>query len=246
MTLQHVWEQRRIEVWQWGAAHREYLMAENMGFYGLSERPLVKDIVDAVIMEIQGARLVEGALPLDTYAQTQLHRGRLEVTVNSRIHQMDGVGDPERIAHVAKWHESADIARDFAVTTVDGNGKQPTLPGWEVPVPRLVVCRRAGRERGKAGEREFFAENAAHAAAIAGPDLLRCDAFHQLAALVERGRELGGTGWRALYETAEFIGVNINAISRYFARHGFLHIDRECGAPRLYPGGRLFGGFVWP
>ena len=132
------------------------------------------------------------------------------------------------------------------------------LPGFEVEAPRLIVCRRFRRaactEPDRApqqcrqfgrppehaspvdpeeSEREFIAENAGLALAIAGADLARCEAWRELEGLATKGGDLGGRGWRLLYATAEAIGVNPPALLRYFGHRGWFHIKEDRGRRRL-------------
>ena len=63
-------ERKRAEAWNLGIAHRESLVNQYMTKHALRERPFLKDVVGALIEEVQGARLLEEVLPLDTFGQT--------------------------------------------------------------------------------------------------------------------------------------------------------------------------------
>jgi hypothetical protein len=240
------WTARRSTCWERGAEIREIYLADHMQRNDLTERPLVKDIIDDVLRYGLHARVYRAPLEKNTFAQTELVDGRFEVTLNTRIGEMEKVTKPELVEHVAKWHECKHIIDDFPETSTEFEGQQLSLMGMEMPPPRLIMCRRFVFERDANAEREFAAEQTALAAAIAGPDLRRCDAFLRLESLVVRGGELGGYGWHLLYETSEFIGVNITALVRYFSDRGFIARERDGVESKLYAGSRLLGGFTWP
>lgn len=187
-------ELKRTACWQIGVQHREMLLREYMTRAGHRERPFLKDVIDELIEDVQGARLRTGVLPLDIFAQTELVRGRVEVTVNSRLANIPGVKDSAGVAYVAKWHESMHVARDRDALIAPSRQLQPCLPGLEVSVPRRIVCRRTTAAADpQEAEREFIAETAALAAGIAGPDLARCAAFCQFQQLAAGGGELGSS-----------------------------------------------------
>ena len=150
--------------------------------------------------------------------------------------------DAAGVAHVAKWHESLHVVRDIEVGTAQAQAHQSPLPGLEVEGPRLIVCRSTRPADRATAEREFIAETAAIAAAIAGADLRRCAAFAEFRQLAARGGELGGSGWRLLYRTAEAIGVNISALVTYLAQRGFIMVVPGGGKQQLMAAPQLSGG----
>jgi hypothetical protein len=199
----------------------------------ITERPMLKDIIDYLIEDVQGARLREEVLPLDRYAQTELIAGRTEVSINSRIREIPGVRHVTGIVYVAKWHESIHVARDFPALGKAQEVAQPTLPGVEAELPQLVACR--GFNEGLQGEsrgREFFAENAGIAAAICGEDLRRTPTYASFMNRAADGGDLGTSGWDQLYRTAEFIGVNPSALLTYFQHTGLLRVAEVPQRPR--------------
>jgi hypothetical protein len=244
------WVQKRTEAFALGVCLREQLVSEYITQNALAERPLLKDIIEDLITEVQGARLRRGVLPLHTFAQTERVGTRLEVTLNSRLAAMERVSEPALLEHVALWHEAVHIAVDFATVPEHIPGtEQLTLPSLEAASPRLVMCRRGlppgVRESDANWMREFRAEHAALAAAIAGPDLQRCMAFQALCVRAEQGGELGGQGWRLLYETGAFIGVNISALVRYLSLRGLIAVERRGMRHHLYGLRRLVGRLEW-
>jgi hypothetical protein len=61
--------------------------------------------------------------------------------------------------------------------------------------------------------------------------------FRRLAA---DGGDLGSVGWRLLYQTAEFLGVNASALVTYFTHRGLCYVERVGDRPRLMAAPRLF------
>jgi hypothetical protein len=217
-----------------------------MAQYQLTERPMLKDIIEDIITDVQEARLLRGVLSLDTFAQTERVGERLEVTLNVRIPQMERVNDPALVEHVALWHEDIHIEVDFPASPPPELGAiQLSLPDMNPPPPHLIMCRRRTSGFGPETEREFRAENAALAAAIAEPDLYRCEAFLRFQPLAERGGELGSRGWRLLYEITESIGVNISALVRYLTYRGLIHTETDGENQRLYGSNRWDGRLEW-
>ena len=105
--MTHPWlERNRTDIWRIGVEHRETLMAEYMALYRPTERPTVHCVYEELIGEIPEARIIHAPLPMDRYAQTELVKGRPEITLNSLIGRMPGVKDEHGIRHVAAWHES--------------------------------------------------------------------------------------------------------------------------------------------
>jgi hypothetical protein len=231
---------RRAAAWKLGVELRERLLETFMDEEGLRSRPLIKEVADDLVREVQGARLRDDCLPLDRFAQSEVVGGRIEVTINSRIGEISGVKDPVGTRTVAVLHEAVHVDRDLRPVEPSLR-RQPALPGLEDDGPRLIVCRSAGSVyRSSQPEREFIAENAALAAAIAWPDLRRCAAFVEFRRRAAEGGDLGGAGWCLLYETAAFIGVNISALVTYFGHRGLCHVVREGGGRRLIAAPPLF------
>lgn len=227
-------ETKRRQAWALGVQHRELLVAEYMAEFGLSERPLLKDIVDDVIEEIQRARLLEGVLPFDTFGQTEMVNGMPEVTINSRIAEMPGVKDASGVGYTTRWHESFHVANDLAIGPTAPGTRQLTLGGLEQGPSRLIVCRSHAAGIPTIAGQEFMAENAGIAAAIAYADLERSAAFQDFKLMLGRGSDLGGSGLNLLYQAAEFIGVNPSALIGYLEKKGIYNLVRQNGKTRLF------------
>lgn len=234
-------DRKRKESWNLGIEHREALVSQYMTRRAIQERPFLKDVVDDLIEEVQGARLRVEVLPLDTFGQTEAVNGRIEVSINSRIAKMPGVKDAAGVSHVTKWHESLHIERDLAMNPSDSPYLQLGFPGIDSQLPRLIVCRNTRSNDSIIAEREFIAENAAVAAAIASSDLNRCPAFVRFRRLAVKGGDLGSTGWQLLYQTAGDIGVNITALVSYFERRGLYRIESHDGKRSLIANPQQFG-----
>jgi hypothetical protein len=246
MTSRGNWlDIKRARAQAFGIRLREDLVERYMNDHRLRERPFLKDVVDDLIEEVQGARLREEVLLTDRFAQTEAVGGRLIVTINTRIAEIEGMKDPAGVANVAKWHESVHIERDMDFFSSHPKRFQPSLPGFGVQTPKLVVCRGILALTPQTADREFFAENAGVAAAIAGADLARCAPFLQFSRLATEGGDLGSLGWSLLYKTAELIGVNITALSKYFQQRGLFRIEQEEGRRRVIAAPQLFGGLEW-
>ncbi|MDA1129147.1 MAG: hypothetical protein O2913_10675 [Chloroflexi bacterium] len=230
----HFIENKRREAWALGVQHRELLLAEYMTTFGLHERPLLKDIVDDVIEEVQGARLLEGVLPLDTYGQTEMVNGSPEITINNRIAKIPGVKDAAGIAYITRWHESFHVAHDLAIGPKAPGISQLAFPGLEQSAPNLIVCRPHAIEGPSNLGNEFMAENAGIAAAIAYSDLERCEEFQEFLRMVARGGDLGGTGLYLLYKAGEFIGANPSALIGYLEKRGNYSLVQQDGKTRLF------------
>ena len=219
---------RREEAWDFGQKHRETVVAEWMRKNGESARPLFRNIIDDVIEDMLGARLREEVLPLDRFAQTELVDGRLEVSINSRIGSMAKVKDIAGVIYAAKCHESVHVVRDFPSHVSPGAVVQPAFASFDVEVPRLVACRGYAEARDAMEKsREFFAENAGVATAVCPEDLARCPEYLEFMALADVGGNLGKNGWRLLYRSAEFIGINATVLARYWQNQGLLQIDGD-------------------
>jgi hypothetical protein len=238
-------EQRRAEAWALGIEHREYLVARYLAENGLRERPLLHEIIDDLIEEVQQARLREDVPLLDRFAQSEVVDGRVEVTINSRIGEMSNVKYVDGIIYVAKWHESIHVARDMDVGESERRRLQPFLPGLDAGYPRQIACRWADGRRRPLPAIEFIAENAAVAVAIAGSDLARCPSFDEFRRLAVRGGDMRGRGWHLLYETAAFIGVNPTVLVRYLEQRGVVRVEVEDERRRLIAAPQFEGGMAW-
>lgn len=108
---------------------------EYLDKHELKERPFLKDVIDEIVEDIQHARLREAVLRLDTFGQTQMVNGRIEVTINSRIAEMPGVKDAAGVAYVSKWHESWHVEHDIEAGTAEAHRLQPLLPGLVANAP---------------------------------------------------------------------------------------------------------------
>jgi hypothetical protein len=230
----------RADCWSFGMQVREALIWKYMAERGEAHRPLVKDVVDDLIRDGLGARLREEPLPLDRFAQTEVVKGRIEITVNSRIREMPQVKDVEGVGYISKWHEIIHVPQDLGGRDLARRLSQAALPGVEMPPPRVAACsvtfcRGGPRGRERSPSREFVAENAALAAAIAGPDLRRCPAFLRFLALRPSRGQLSGWAWSLLDQTAAFLGVSRAALVRYLVHRGFVRVGRSRGRPQLMP-----------
>jgi hypothetical protein len=235
---------KREDCWAIGVRHRERLVAEFMSRTGLQVRPFLKNMIDDLIEDVQGARLREEVLPLDRFAQTELVDGRVVVSVNTRIADVPRAKDIAGIVYISKWHESIHVDRDFVEDSGDGERKD-ARPVADVNRSRLIVCRSTGGRRGAQPPWEFVAENAALAAAIAGPDLARSRAFFRFQRLAAQRGDLGSRAWAALYEICEDIGVNIAALVRYFDHLGICHVVEDGNRRRLYAPPGPFKELEW-
>jgi hypothetical protein len=234
----------REDCWIIGIRHRERLLRDYMVSNGLTVRPFLKDVIDDLIEEVQGARLREEVLPLDRFAQTEMVDGRAIVSVNTRVDHVPGVKDVAGIVYVSKWHESIHVDRDFDDDASDiplGGAR----PASRVQSSRLIVCRSTGVRRGIVPRWEFVAENAAIAAAIAGPDLARSRAFFKFQRLAAGRGDLGSGGWTLVYEISKDIGVNTAALLRYFGHLNICQVIDEGNRRRLYAPPGPFKELEW-
>ena len=158
---------RRSEARAFGTRHREDLVTRYMADRKLCDRPLLK----------VGDRRVHRRRPRRSPVEesfchwTDLRRPRrFAVASRSRSiaasNLMPRVKDAEGVEYLTKWHESVHVACDFDGESA-GPREQDCLPGFEVEVPTLIVCRGTEASTGQDVGREFFAENAALAAAVA-------------------------------------------------------------------------------
>lgn len=241
MRADHPWlVARRNEAWQLGIVLRERLLADFMHMESLDERPLIKEVIEDLVRDVQGARLRDEVLPLERYAQSEVANGRPLVTINTRIAEMPRVKDAAGVRVVAIGHEAVHVDQHLNLSP-DAASQQLVFPGLELEAPPVIMCRSAGGA-GHAGQpaQEFMAENAALAMTIALPDLQRCAAFASFQRLAADGGDLGSVGWTLLYRTAEFIGVNASALVTYFTHRGLCYVEwggerrRLMAAPRLF------------
>jgi hypothetical protein len=220
--------------WRLGIDHREDLVSFYMAERGMRERPMLRDIIDDLLTEVQGVRLLEEVLPMDTYAQTEAVGGRILVSINQRIGEMEWVKDSAGVASLAKWHESIHVVKDVQPSSPLVRQLPMALPTVQSQEYRLIACRKIGAyDHVSADEREFIAENAALAAAVCPADLVRSAAFLELQGLAARGGNITTPGWSLLAAAASDIGVNRAALFRYFQQHGSLTTVREAGSKLL-------------
>jgi hypothetical protein len=234
----------REDCWIIGIRHRERLVREYMASNKLTVRPFLKDVIDDLIEEVQGARLREEVLPLDRFAQTEMVDGRAIVSINTRVDHVPGVKDVAGIVYVSKWHESLHVDRDFNDDASDSqmDGARPASPAQK---SRLIVCRSTGVRRGIMPPWEFVAENAALAAAIAGPDLARSRAFFKFQRLAAGRGDLASRGWGLVYEICKDIGVNSATLLRYFAHLNICQVIDEGNRRRLHAPPGPFKELEW-
>jgi len=211
----------------------------------LKHRPFLKNVIDDLLENVQGVRLREEVLPLDTYAQTEFVAGRVEVSINSRISDVPGVKDPGGVAYVAKWHESIHVEFDTNLDGARQAGDQECLPGLVGEAPRTIACRRVEGGFDDRLAMEFRAENAGLAAAIAIQDLERCEPYLEFKQVSADGGDISSPGWGLLYDIAEAIGVNISALVKYFSQHGVLSVIDDHGKRRLIAATPLIGAEEW-
>src|SRR5436190_15084923 len=112
-------EARRNEAYELGVVLRERLLEDFMQIDGLHERPLIKDVIEDLVQDVQGARLRDDVLPLDRYAQSEIVNGRPVVTVNARIADMSNVRDPAGVRRVAIGHEAVHVDQHLNPSTDD-------------------------------------------------------------------------------------------------------------------------------
>ena len=68
----HWIETKRQRAWGLGIQHRENLLHRFMTGPGLRERPFLKDVIDEIIEEVQGARLLQEVLSLDRFVHVRV------------------------------------------------------------------------------------------------------------------------------------------------------------------------------
>lgn len=234
--------QNRIWLWRVGVEHRERLMMQYMVMFGLTERPPIQNVYRELIEEIQGVRILDGALPMDRYAQTEIVRGRPVITINSLIGRMPGVKDEHGIAHVAAWHESIHIPVDVERREI--SPFTDLTSGLEGLTSSPLLCSASQASSGRWPLREQAIETAALAAAVADADLRRCSSYLQFIRLAASGDDMGPAGWRLLGWISTAIGVNRTALLRYFEQHGICRFSAVDGKNRLIGIPTPFRGFT--
>jgi hypothetical protein len=211
----------------------------------LKHRPFLKNVIDDLLENVQGVRLREEVLPLDTYAQTEFVAGRVEVSINSRISDVPGVKDPGGVAYVAKWHESIHVEFDTNLDGARQAGDQECLPGLVGEAPRTIACRRVEGGFDDRLAMEFRAENAGLAAAIAIQDLERCEPYSEWRRLLAQGGDVSKPGWTLLYSIAGEIGVNPSALVKLYGQLGVLAVLDSSEGRRLIATTSLVGEEDW-
>ena len=230
MTVRADWLRRERErAWADGRELRDSLLRQYEAEYGVAVSPAPALIVDELLTDFLHVKLTYDEMPLDRYAETRLTDGRPHISINDRIHEIQGVKDAQGVANVAKWHEATHAVRDLSALR---EGPQGMLPGIEVE--RKIVCYRTPSTLTSAIEknREWFAEEAGRAAAVSLAALKLTDAFQRL--VTWRGEMPRGTGWRLLYTAAETIAVNISALVTQLSAEGLITLVREDGNERVY------------
>ena len=71
MTWSRYLETKRRECWTLGIQHREALLREYVIRTGTRERPFLKDVVDDLLIYVQGVRLREECRPSAIMGQIQ-------------------------------------------------------------------------------------------------------------------------------------------------------------------------------
>jgi len=189
-----------------------------------------------VIEDVLGARLRVEVLPLDRFAQTELVDGRLEVSINSRVGSMARVKDVAGVIYAAKWHESVHVVRDFPSQV--SRGRSSSLPSrpltwrsrawWCAEAMQPLAIPRKKRASPSLRTQAWQQRSAG------GPHSL--PEYLELMALADAGGNLGKNGWRLLYRSAEFIGINGTVLAHYWQNQGLLRIDSD---------GQLFARSRW-
>ena len=236
--------------WDHGIRLRELLVARYMALHGMRDRPLLAMVIDGLIEDALGARVLDDVLPLDRFAQTEVVKGKIEISVNTLISEMPRVKDPRGVGYVSRWHEVVHAVNHVGMRDPWAYLVTVPLPGFTVrpPLvsgPRAIVCRQLFAADRQFDRREFVAENAGLAAAIAAPDLARCSAFACLRNLGMRGGELDGRGWMLLRKTAHFVGVNASSLERYFQRRELIEVVERQGRRQLIATKHLYRGLEW-
>jgi hypothetical protein len=232
----------RGALWAIGVEHREALMTKYMLFYSLTQRPMLKTVFREVIGEVQEVRILDGPLPMDRFAQTEIVDGYPEITINSLIGRMPRVKDPHGIGHVAAWHESIHIPVDVEWRYLPPNTY--LISGLEGSTSSPLLCAATGVSPHRWSLHEQAIETAALAAAVADADLRRCHNYLNFLELASWGGDMGPLGWQLLASISAVIGVNRTALRRYFEQHGICRLLDDAGEHRLIGTQQPFGGFV--
>jgi len=234
--------QNRPLLWRIGVEHREALMMRYMADYGLTRRPLLKNVYRQLIGEIQEARILDEPLPMDRFAQTEPVRGRPVITINRLIGRMPNVKDPAPIRHVACWHESIHIPAD--VERRDLPPLTDLKRGLEAATSSPLLCHATGSDQQRWPLYEQAIEAAGLAAAVADADLRVGSAYLNFLEYTGQGGDPDGIGWHLLCQVSASIGVNVTALARYFEQHGLCRRVTRAGRFHLEGVKRPFRGFV--
>jgi hypothetical protein len=231
-------QDRRTAAWAFGREHRDGLLRQYEGKYGLTGAPPAL-LVHELIPEFLRAKILFQPLPLDRFAQTGFVGGELCVTLNSDLPSIHGVRDAAGVENVALWHEAIHVIRD-----VGDLATSAPLPGFGPP-PQ-VACYRALTSRprlsAEAIEREFWAEEAGRAAAVSMAALRRTEPFREFmrAALLPGGAV--SRGFPLLYAAAEAIGVNISALVKQLTLEGLIAVEGDGDRKFVYRQPALMDG----
>ena len=235
-------ERTRRAAWAFGRDVREGLLAQYRERYGVSVVPPPALIIDELLTDFLGARLIYLPLALNVYAQTEWLVDRVLVTVNSLVGCIPGVRDPGGVRNVAKWHEAIHTVHDIEVIRMGTSGM---LPGFDAP-PKIVCYRTGGKLADRdILRREYWAEEAGRAAAVSHEALSRSEAFRELLRLAECSGGRVRQGWPLLFRAASDIAVNSSALVKQLRLEGLiatpkdtsLGIDVQTSLPEMFEAG---------
>lgn len=205
------------EAQQWGRDFRNRIMSSYMTRYSLRKRPFLRDVIDELLEEELGTRVLVAPLPLDRHAQTELVHGKPVITLNSRTAEIWGVKDAAGELYMDRWHEGTHVARDLpALQRTRAQSNSATTE------ERLVLFRCAGRFPAEERTRELFAETAAHAAAICSADMMRSRNFVEFLQMAPKRDPLGLQDVGRLKRTAHDIGLSWRAFAMGLRHFGLL------------------------
>jgi hypothetical protein len=218
-------------------------MVEHMARRQLTRRPLLKDVWRALIEDVQDVRVIDGPLPMDRYAQTEVTAsGHPLITINTLIGRMPLVKHPERIRLVAGLHESMHIPADVERRDLPPLSDLPS--GLEVSTSSPLLCAATSEASDSWTLREQAIEAAALAASVPDFDLKQGSAYLNFLQYCSWGGDPDGIGWRLLCQVSASIGVNVTALARYFEQHGLCRRVMRAGRFHLEGVKRPFRGFV--
>lgn len=208
---------RAAEAQQWGRAFHNDMMRAYMMRHSLCTRPFLRDVVDELLEDELGTRVLIAPLPLDRHAQTELVRGKPVITLNSRTAEIWRVTDAAGELYLDRWHEGTHVARDLpALQQARARSSGATTE------ERLLLFRCAGRSPAEERTRELFAETAAHAAAICGTDMIRSRNFLEFLRTAPKRYPLGLQDVGRLQRTAHDIGLSWRALATGLRLFGLL------------------------